>query len=165
MAILNVILRVFLCAGITGVAYWRLGGTTWVLTLPLWGLALARPLVDAGFQLPALIRRLATLGWEGRYTEFDGVRVRTFVVGQELRMAASDVDAILGWRATPTGRRAHRLRLGGHFGGPPATYPVWTLIALLEGDLSPTARRFRHWLEREVHRPHQLRQQRDAGRP
>lgn len=157
------ILRVLLCAAITGAAFWKLGGTTWVLTLPLWGLALARPLVEAAFQLPALSRRLATLGWEGRYTEFDGLRVRTYVVGRELRVAAADVDAVLGWRDTPIGQRAQSLRIDGRFLGAPATYPVRILISLLENERSPTARRFRHWLEREVAFPHQARQQRSSG--
>jgi hypothetical protein len=152
--LLNIILRLAACFTVSYLAYRQIGPTTMMLTLPLWGAALARPVIEG---VPALLRwagHLHLQAWEGRYYEFDGQQVRVVTIGETLWFAEPDVVAILG--GTP---EALRSKVGRNEYGPLGEgrlmgFPEQALSRLLNGDARPQALRFRLWMEREVIFPH-----------
>lgn len=152
--LLNIILRLAACFTVSYLAYRQIGPTTMMLTLPLWGAALARPIIEG---VPALLRwagHLHLQAWDGRYYEFDGRQVRVVTIGETLWFAEPDVVAILG--GTP---EALRSKVGRNEYGPLGEgrlmgFPEQALRRLLNGDASPQALRFRLWMEREVIFPH-----------
>lgn len=155
--LLNIILRLSACFTVSYLAYRQVGPTTMMLTLPLWGAALARPIIEG---LPAMLRWAAHLhlrAWEGRYYEFDGQQVRVVSIRDTLWFAEQDVVVILGWAPETVRRKLGRNDYGPLGEGRLMGFPEHALGRLLDGDARPQALRFRLWMEREVIFPHRER--------
>ena len=155
-----VLLRIAFCAAVStllivgGRAFAQRAGALigFVLSTPLWGALLARPLLELGIRAFVAMRDDPLRRWQGAYYAFDGVHVRVFEDEGRLWIGARDVAAALGVRrgtdaflAThPHGARA----IDGLTCIDVATAESWAL-ALGGRD----AKRFAVWLRREVEAP------------
>jgi hypothetical protein len=93
------LVRLALCAFASALLIWigqqveaRAGGwIAFVLSIPLYGVALAKPLLGlAGEGMTWLVHQ-PLRQWEGRYYEFDGVQVRVYEDDDKLWFVAKDV--------------------------------------------------------------------------
>ncbi len=160
-------LRLLLCAGIA-FAVWRLLGlVSMVLTLPLFGIALARPLIDLASDLRHATRVAVWQAVEGRHFVYRGVPVQVLEDADRRRwVRAADVRAIIGHTAS-NGALALTYPSGWHAMGRPAQphFSDTALLAHLEKERSPEALRFRHWVEREIAFPARRRRARAGVKP
>jgi len=148
----SIVLRLALCAVAVGLAWWWIGPVGFALTAPLFGVALARPLLDLLSQSRAAVRERAYSAIEGRFYAFKGVPIDV-IEGDDghrwLRLA--DVrrvieglasDAVLA-KAHPDGVMRH--------GTPPRPYiQDDALLAQLARAMAPATVRFRLWVERDI---------------
>ena len=148
----TVAFRLVVCSAITAVAYRALGPVALALCAPLFGIALARPIMDALGQLPRLARQAKYRGFEGKYYEFKG---RQIVVHEDPdRYRWVELDAVRKIALElPGDTRLARLHAEAF---EPATQDR---VALLRADelvsqlgqlRQPEAIRLRNWLEREI---------------
>jgi len=144
--------RIALCAGAAWIG-WRLG--SWVgivITSPLCGIALARPLYELAGALHHRVREAAYRPVEGRYWVFRGTPVDVIEDDDHQRwVRLADVRRIVGSTAGdgalastyPAGFRA--------LGTPPQPYLRDSdLLAHLAKQRSAQALRLKHWVEREI---------------
>lgn len=164
---LRILTRLALCAAASW-ALWRLGGTAlMVMSAPLYGIALARPLIDLAGALRHAMRAAVLRPLEGRHCVFRGTPVQVLGDDDHVRwVRAADVRAILGHTASdgvlalsyPGGWRS--------LGTPPEPhFSEDALIAHLRTERSTEALRFRHWVERTIAFPARQRRARRGIRP
>ena len=153
----RIVLRLVLCTALAWGA-WRIGGlVTMVCTAPLFGLALARPLLDLASDLRHQMRARVWKPLEGRHFVFRGIPVQVLEDADHRRwVRAADVRAIVGHTAT-NGALALSYPSGWRVMGRPAEphFSDDALIAHLAKESSPEALRFRHWAERQIAFPAQ----------
>lgn len=156
-AALRIVLRVTLCAALSWCVWRVLGLAPMVATAPLWGLALAKPLIDLASDARHRMRRHVWKPLEGRHFVFRGMPLQVLEDADHRRwVRAADVRRIVGRTATdgalaltyPNGWRAFGQPAEPHFSDD-------ALIAHLAKESSPQALRFRHWAEREIAFPAQ----------
>jgi hypothetical protein len=156
-ASLQIALRLALCAAVAWTA-WRLSGlTALVTTAPLFGIALARPLLDLAGELRDHARARALQPAQGRHYAFHGQPVQVIEdIRHERWIRAADVRRILGHTASD-GALALSYPAGWKSLGKPAQphFSTTALLAHLAKESSPQALRLRHWVEREVSFPAQ----------
>jgi hypothetical protein len=132
---------------------WRLGGlTAMVVTAALYGIALARPLLDLAGELRRQSHALVWRRLEGRHFVFRGVPVQVLEDDRHRRwVRAADVRRIVGHTATD-GALALTYPNGWRSMGRPARphFSDDALIEHLSKETAPEALRFRHWAEREI---------------
>ncbi|CAN5830150.1 hypothetical protein BH11PSE8_BH11PSE8_12080 [soil metagenome] len=145
-------IRLLLCVAASWIV-WRVGGlAVMIVTAPLYGVALARPLID----LMSGLRHAADVAvWqsvEGRHFAFRGTPVQVLEDADHVRwIRAADVRRIVGYTAShgaialtyPNGWRLMGQPPEPHFGED-------ALITHLSKETSQGALRFRHWAEREI---------------
>ena len=160
--IARLLLRLGLCAALAW-GVWRIGGLVpMVCTAPLFGLALARPLIELASDLKYQIRAQVWKPLEGRHFVYRGTPVQVLEDDEHQRwVRAADVRSIVGHTAT-TGAFALTYPSGWRTLGTPAEphFSDEALIAHLAKQSSPDALRFRHWAEREIAFPAQRRRER-----
>lgn len=160
---LKVALRAPVCALATWLAWRGLGPVGLVVTAPVWGIALARPLIDIGAGSAGSLRALALRDVEGEFYAFQGrwIHVHEDEDGRWLR-AAHVRRVVPGWpddgvllRLHPDGCR----RLGRV-----AALYVGTAAVLAVLDRAQAARtlKFKLWIERELVLPLRKRRERDG---
>ena len=163
LGLASIALRVAACAAATWGA-WRLFGTAWlVFVAPLFGVALARPLIEL---TASAFRALRHANWrdvEGRHYAYRGrpVSVVEDADGQRwIRLA--DVRAIVGFTASD-GALAIAYPDGMcRAGRPPEPYiGAETLLVHLGKERGPESLRMKIWVERAVAFP----ARRDRTRP
>ena len=101
--------RVALCGMASALFIWighqfhpRAGGWIgFVLSIPLYGTALAKPLVEMVEEGFAWLARQPLKAWEGRYYEFNGIQVRVVEDDDKLWFAAKDVLRATGLAEIP----------------------------------------------------------------
>lgn len=149
---LRIVLRVALCAAVSW-GVWRIGGLVpMVSTAPLWGIALARPLIELASELHHRLRAHVWKPLEGRHFVFRGIPVQVLEDDDHRRwVRAADVRRIVG-RTASNGALALTYPDGWRRFGQPAEphFSDEALIAHLAKESSPEALRFRHWAEREI---------------
>lgn len=164
---LRIVSRVALCAAVSWGA-WRIGGLIpMVSTAPLWGIALARPLIDLASELRHRMRAHVWKSLEGRHFVFRGTPVQVLEDDDHRRwVRAADVRRIVGHTAS-NGALALTYPDGWRRFGQPAEphFSDEALIAHLAKESSPEALRFRHWAEREIAFPAQRVRERLGRRP
>ncbi len=150
--LVRIALRLLLCAGVA-FAVWRLLGlVSMMLTLPLFGIALARPLLDLASDLRHSTRFAVWHAVEGRHFVYRGVPIQVLEDADRQRwVRAADVRAVIGRTAT-NGALALTYPSGWQAMGRPAEPHIsdTALLAHLKKERSPEALRFRHWVEREI---------------
>ena len=73
-----------------------LGFVPAVATVPLWGMALARPVVEFAIHFYDRGNRSPLAPWQGRYYNFNGVHLRVMPVAQRLWIVDRDILQVLG---------------------------------------------------------------------
>lgn len=147
--------RTALCVAVSWTA-WRVAGrAVMVCTLPLFGVLLARPLVELASDLRHGARWLVWRPEEGRYYAFHGQQVRVIEDDEHMRwVRAADVRRIVGYTASDG---ALALTYPGGWkllGAPPEPYfSDETLLAHLGKERSAEAGRFALWAERTIAYP------------
>ncbi len=161
----GVALRLVLCAAVS-YAVWRwLGLAMAMLTVPLYGIALAKPLLELASTLRHQTRALVWGADEGRHYAFHGTRVRVIEDDDHVRwVCAADVRKIVGFTASdgalaltyPDGWR--------RFGRPPQPYfSDSALLTHLRKENSAEALRLLHWVERTIAYPARHLRERQRG--
>ena len=151
-ALVRIAWRLALC-GLVSWFVWRVGGLVpMVATAPLYGVLLARPLLDLVSDLRHQTRVLVWRPLEGRHYVYRGTPVQVLEDDAQVRwVRAADVRAIVGFTATdgalaltyPDGWRV--------LGKPPqAHFSDEALLVHLRKENSAEAGRFMHWAERTI---------------
>lgn len=159
--LISIAWRIAFCCGVTYAA-WRAGGPIpAVLSLPLVGVLLARPLIELAGDLFHGLKSAAYRGVEGRFYAFQGTPVQ--VIEDEMHrrwVRTSDVRRIVGPGASDAALA--RLYPDGWqtFGSPPRPHlSDEALLLHLDKGSTAVAGKFRLWVEREIAYPaRQLRQ-------
>jgi hypothetical protein len=163
----RIALRLTLCAAVSWLV-WRFGGlAAMVGTVPLYGVLLARPLLDLASELRHHSRALVWRKLEGRHFAFKGIPVQVLEDDAYRRwVRAADVRRIVGFTASD-GALALTYPNGWRRLGAPAQphFSDEALLVHLAKETSPEALRFRHWVEREIAFPARRLRQRTGGEP
>ena len=148
----RIAIRLLLCAACSWLV-WRFGGlVTMVVTAPLYGIALARPLLDLASDLRHQSHALAWRSVEGRHFAFRGTPVQVLEDDEHRRwVRAADVRRIVGFTVSD-GALALTYPNGWRRIGSPARphFSDEALITHLAKENSPESLRFRRWAEREI---------------
>ena len=166
MVVWRIAWRVALCLAVSW-CVWRIGGLVpMVATAPLYGVLLAKPILDLLSDARHRARALAWRPVEGRYYVFRGTPVQVLEDDAHVRwVRAADVRRIVGFTASD-GALALTYPNGWRLLGDPlqAHFSDETLLAHLRKENSPEALRFRHWAERTISYPaRQLRERAGKG--
>ena len=134
-------------------ALWRLTGVFGLLlSLPLFGIIVARSLVDLGIELHYKMKHAHWRHLEGRHYAFRGHRVSVLEDADHRRwVRLADIRAIVGFTASD-GALAVTYPNGVQRLGRPAEVHVSdeALLAHLQKERSPDAIRLSAWVEREI---------------
>ena len=156
-AVFTITWRLALCVAIAW-GVWRIGGLVPMVSVaPLFGIALAKPLLDLASDLRHQAGAQALRPVQGRHFVFRGIPVDVQEDADHRRwVRAADVRAIVGMTAT-NGALALSYPGGWREFGRPAQ-PYFSddaLLAHLAKERSPEALRFLHWVERDIAFPAQ----------
>ena len=147
--------RLGLC-GLVSWCVWRVGGLVpMVCTAPLYGVLLARPLLDLMSDLRHQTRVLIWRPLEGRHYVYRGTPVQVIEDDAHVRwVRAADVRRIVGFTASD-GALALTYPNGWRLVGEPAEphFSDAALIAHLRKERSAEAGRFMQWAERTIAYP------------
>lgn len=150
--LLRIAVRVALCVAVSWVLWRYLGLATAVASAPLYGIALARPLLDLASELRHQTRAAVWRPLEGRHFVYRGTPLQVLEDDAHRRwVRAADVRRVLGHGASdaalalryPNGWRSYGRPAEAHFSDD-------ALIAHLAKASSPEALRFRRWAERVI---------------
>lgn len=163
-ALIQIALRLFLCAAVVLPVWLWLGPSAFVLCAPLVGGALARPLIDLAASLRQMSRERAYADIEGRHYAFKGQSLNVIEddAGQRW-LATRDLRKIIdGFPSDALLARLHPAQVSMH-GSPPAAYLLdETVLVVLERAVAPRTLGFKVWLERAIARPGRGVRERDA---
>ncbi|RZU00860.1 hypothetical protein [Rivibacter subsaxonicus] len=172
----QLLLRGGFCLGLSLGVYRLFGAATMVLSLPLWGYLLARPLMDVTAELVRGIRAAAWSEFEGRHHSVAGRPLRVIEEGADAWLHLHDLRRALGldskglddeslvaefrgrWRALPERARGP---LVPHVRGDAAV--AW--MARQPQAADPLWGRIRKHIERDIVHPAARRAGRDAASP
>jgi hypothetical protein len=150
--IASIAVRLAGCTLLSWLVWRSFGPAPMVTTLPLFGIALARPLLDLAGVLGHQMRRAHWRDVEGRHYAYRGRPVRVVEDDEQRRwLRLADVRAIVGFTASdgalaisyPDGVLA--------IGRPPVPHVRdEALLAHLGKERSPEAQRLSRWIEREI---------------
>ena len=152
MPLFHIAWRLALCGAVSWWV-WRIGGLVpMVATTPLYGVMLAKPILDLLSDARHHARALAWRKLEGRHYVFRGTPVQVLEDDAHVRwVRAADVRRIVGFTASdgalaityPDGWRV--------LGDPPQPhFSDEALLVHLRKENAPEALRFRHWAERTI---------------
>ena len=165
--LLRLAIRLSLCAAVSWVVWRYFGLAAAVASAPLYGIALARPLIDLASDLRQATRAAVWRPLEGRHFVYRGAPVQVLEDDDHRRwVRAADVRRVVGHTAT-NGALALTYPGGWRRMGKPAEphFSDEALIAHLMKQGTPEALRFRHWVEREIAFPAQRLRKRLGIRP
>lgn len=155
MAIARIAWRLAVCVLISW-CVWRLGGLApMVATAPLYGVLLARPLLDLMSDMRHQTRALVWRPLEGRHYVFRGTPVQVIEDDAHVRwVRAADVRRIVGFTASD-GALALTYPDGWRLMGQPPEphFSDEALVTHLRKENSAEAVRFMHWAERTIAYP------------
>ena len=148
----TIALRLVLCLAVTWLALKFGGKTSAIWTAALYGVALARPLLDLASELRHLARRGLWRDVEGRHYSFRGRAIRVLTdVDHRRWVRLADVRAAVGFTASDATLRVAYPGAWQLLGRPPEAFVREdALVTHLAKERTPDAARFRHWAEREI---------------
>jgi hypothetical protein len=149
------LVRIALCAAVSWLVWRYLGLVVAVITVPLWGVALARPILEFSGHFYDWLNRSPLAEWQGRYYSFNGVHLRVFPVEQALWIVDRDIFKVLGEKPTlllPDQFGA--TEYGAIEGTPFHGFSEAGLERLLTQHPHSESARLLVWLRREVYFPH-----------
>jgi hypothetical protein len=150
--LVQIALRTAACALLAWLA-WRVAGPiVALLTVPLLGVALARPLLDLAGELRHQTRALVWRPLEGRHFTFHGVPIQVLEDADHRRwIRAADVRAVVGFTAGDGALALTYPNGWSLLGTPPQPhFSDDVLVEHLAKESSPQALKFRRWAEREI---------------
>jgi hypothetical protein len=148
----SIALRLGVCVSVSWAIWHWFGLSTMVPILPLFGLLLARPLIELAGALRDAMKHVQLAAVEGRHYAFRGRPVQVLEDADKRRwVRLADVRAIVGFTASD-GALAISYRDGVRSLGRPAEAHVSAeaLLAHLRKERAPDAARLRVWVEREI---------------
>jgi len=148
----TIALRLAICVAISWLVWRRLGLSGMVPSLALFGILLARPLLDLAGALRDGMKQVQLAPVEGRHYAFRGRAVQVIDdVDRRRWVRLADVRAIVGFTASD-GALAISYPDGVRRLGRPAEPHVSeeALLAHLLKERTPEAARLRRWVEREI---------------
>lgn len=148
----SIALRSACCAVVAALLWRAMGLVGLVVSAPLAGVLLARPLLDLASELHASARQLAFGAIEGRHFEHRGIRLDVVEDPWHRRwIRIRDVQKLIPSLPRPAVLRA-RFPDGVHDdpAAPPPRIDADALLQLLADATAADSLRFRNWLEREV---------------
>ena len=165
--LLTIAIRLAGCSGVAWLAWrWR-GASGLVFCAPLFGLALAKPILDAVSAWLRLTRRLAYGDLDGRYYAHRGTPIDIVEDAEHVRwLRTADVRRIIvGLPGDPVLARLYPD--GVRPQAPSARISAEALADYLRKSTGPQSLRFARWLERDVaYAARRLRERApDASRP
>jgi hypothetical protein len=159
--------RAAACAAATALAWWMLGAIGLAVTAPLWGIAFARPLIDAASAFTHSARHAALRDIEGRHYAHAGVGIDVIETEDARWLRAADVQRVLGDRS-PEPRFARRLGAGQALEPKPGRWylrdeAVWDYLEQSSQAMDARRNAFRLFVQRDIIDPHRrARRQRGA---
>jgi hypothetical protein len=90
------VLRMLLCAGVSWLLWRFVGWQTAVFSVVLWGLLLAKPLLELIAAWFNWAKREPYAKWQGNYYEFANVQIRILARNDGLWFCAADVLHVIG---------------------------------------------------------------------
>jgi hypothetical protein len=150
--LLRIAIRLTLCAAFSWLVWRALGPVAMVMTLPLVGITLARPLIDLASDIRHQTRALVWHSSQGRYYAYRGIALQVLEDARHTRwIRAEDVRRIVG-STTSDGALALTYPDGWQMMGNPMQphFSDVALIVHLRKDSSAKTLHFRQWAEREI---------------
>jgi len=151
-ALAQIVLRCAACAALAWLAWRMFGPIVALLSVPLLGVLLARPLLDLVGELRHQTRALVWRPLEGRHFVFHGVPIQVIQDADHRRwIRAADVRAVVGFTASD-GALALTYPNGWQLLGKPPQphFSDDALVEHLAKEGTARALKFRHWAEREI---------------
>ena len=145
-------IRLAICVVVAWLAFRLIGAVGLAASAVLFGILLAKPLIELASEIRHGVRAQAWKPVEGRHWVYHGTPVQVFEDEDHRRwILASDVRKIVGTTASdgalaltyPNGFRKLGRTAQAHFSDA-------ALLAHLAKDNSAQALKFRHWVEREI---------------
>ena len=147
--------RLGLSATILWAVFHYLGMIPFLLAIPIAGVLLAKPIIEAGGSWLHWAKKQPYAEWHGNYYEFAGTQIRMIEVGRELWVVDADLLRVIGEKPS--------LLLGGHYdaleygaiddtnfyGFSPAG-----AAKVLQKSTHVESKRMLMWLQREVYKQH-----------
>jgi hypothetical protein len=162
----TIAIRLALCLLVTWLVWRWLGASSLAVTAVLYGVALARPLIDLGSAMRHEMRRANWRDVEGRHFAYRGRAVSVVEDADHQRwIRLADVRAIVGFTASDGALRITYPN-GWSLRGRPAEPHLSdeALLAHLAKERSPTAAKLRVWVEREIVFPARRRREKHGVR-
>ena len=151
--------RLTVCAVILWTVFRYMGMVPFVLAIPITGVLLARPIIEAGGAWFHWAKKQPFAEWHGNYYEFAGTQIRMIEVGRELWVVDADLLRVIGEKPT--------LMLGSLYG----VHDYDVIADTKFHGFSPAgaekvlrksehyeAKRMLMWLQREVYKQHARKQ-------
>ncbi len=88
--------RLTLAAAILWAVFHYLGMIPFVLAIPIAGVLLSKPIIEAGGAWVHWAKRQPYAEWHGNYYEFAGTQIRIIEVGRELWVVDADLLRVIG---------------------------------------------------------------------
>ena len=157
---LGVIARLGAAAGFSYIAY-KLGGghkeglVLLVLSAPIWGVLLAKPILELVKSYVDFAKQQPYIPWQGHYYEFQGRQIRIFEDDGLLWFVDRDVLRVLDKEPTSAMRIAY-----GEVDYKPIgetgmmAFSDRVVVRVVSLIRHPEAGKFKFWIEREVIAPH-----------
>ncbi len=164
--LLSILGRLLLAAAFSAFAYWKMGGAVAaILSIPLWGVLLAKPIIVGVAAYFDSARKQPYAPWQGRYYEFQGTHIRIDEVDGQLWFCDADVLQVLGQKPSTAMKIAYAdadyrtMEASGLM-----AFSEAAVVRVISRIRHPEAGKFRFWIEREVIAPHHKRREM-AGLP
>ena len=94
------VVRLALSIAILWAIYRQLGWIVSVLSIPIAGVLMAKPIVEAGGTWIQWAKQQPYAKWHGNYYEFAGTQIRMMEVGRELWVVDTDLLRVIGEKPT-----------------------------------------------------------------
>jgi hypothetical protein len=148
----TIVVRLAGCTLISWLVWRKFGLAGMMPTLPLFGIALARPLLDFASAVGQWMRRAHWRDVNGRHYAYRGRPVRVVEDDEHGRwVRLADVRAIVGFTASDGALAVSYPEGVRRIGRPPEPHlRDEALLAHLDKERSPEALRLRHWVERTI---------------
>ena len=152
--------RLTLSVAILWAVYRYMGMIPFVLAIPIAGVLLAKPILEAGGTWIHWAKRQPFAQWQGNYYEFAGTQIRIFELGRELWVVDADLLRVIGEKPSVMleslyGAQDYDAIIDTRFHGFSAT----GVEKVLRKSDHYESKRMLMWLQREVYKPHARKQE------
>ena len=153
-------IRLALSAAILWTVYRYMGMYPFILAIPIAGVLLAKPIIEAGGTWFHWAKQQPYAEWHGNYYEFAGTQIRVFEVGRELWVVDADLLRVIGEKPTLMLESLFDVDdydaiAGGRYHG----FSPAGAEKVLKKSVHFEARRMLMWLQREVYKQHARKQE------